>query len=96
MAILKQIIFLKDKSGVFKLRDDIKSFGYDERTGQHYVQFKKGDNYLHYNPANVDVANYTRQLEPPFRVTMKNNGHTRMGRNMKESFFRQKTQTHTA
>ncbi len=74
MSIIKQIIFLKDKSGVFKLRDDIKSFGYDERSGQYYVQFKKGDNYLHYNPANVDVANFTRQLEPPFRVTRKSDG----------------------
>ena len=74
MSIIKQIVFLKDKSGIFKLRDDIKSFGYDERTGQYYVQFKKGDNYLHYNPANVDVANYTRQLEPPFRVTRKSDG----------------------
>lgn len=74
MAIIKQIIFLKDKSGAYKLRDDIKSFGYDERSGQYYVQFKKGDNYLHYNPANVDVANYTRQLEPPFRVTRKSDG----------------------
>ncbi len=74
MSIIKQIIFLKDKSGVFKLRDDIKSFGYDERSGQYYVQFKKGDNYLHYNPTNVDVANYTRQLEPPFRVTRKSDG----------------------
>ena len=74
MSIIKQIVFLKDKSGVFKLRDDIKSFGYDERSGQYYVQFKKGENYLHYNPANVDVANFSRQLEPPFRVTRKSDG----------------------
>lgn len=74
MSIIKQIVFLKDKSGVFKLRDDIKSFGYDERSGQYYVQFKKGENYLHYNPANVDVASFIRQLEPPFRVTRKSDG----------------------
>ena len=74
MSIIKQIVFLKDKSGVFKLRDDIKSFGFDERSGQYYVQFKKGDNYLHYNPANVDVATFSRQLEPPFRVTRKSDG----------------------
>ena len=74
MSIIKQIVFLKDKSGVFKLRDDIKSFGFDERTRQYYVQFKKGDNYLHYNPSNVDVAKFTRQLEPPFRVTRKEDG----------------------
>ena len=29
---------------------------------------------MHYNPANVDVAYYTRQLEPPFRVTRKSDG----------------------
>lgn len=74
MSIIKRIIFLKDKSGVFKLRDDIKSFGFDERSGQYYVQFKKGDNYLHYNPSNVDVAEFSRQLEPPFRVTRKSDG----------------------
>ena len=74
MSTIKQIIFLKDKSGVFKLRDDIKSFGFDERSGQYYVQFKKGDNYLHYNPANVDVAEFSRQLEPPFRVIRKSDG----------------------
>ena len=71
MSQIKQVIFLKDKSGAFKLRDDIKSFGFDDRRGQFYVQFKKGDNYLYYNPANVDVAQFTRQLEPPFRITRK-------------------------
>ena len=74
MSSIKQIVFLKDKSGAFKLRDDIKSFGFDDRTGQYYVQFKKGDNYLHYNPANVDVAVFFRQLDPPFRVTRKSDG----------------------
>ncbi len=74
MPQIKQIIFLKDKSGAFNLRDDIKSFGYDERREQFYVQFKKGDNYLYYNPANVDVANFVRQLEPPFRITRKKDG----------------------
>ena len=79
MSQIKQIIFLKDKSGVFKLRDDIKSFGYDDRRGQYYVLFKKGDNYLYYNPANVDVAEFTRQLEPPFRIARESD---------KEVFFR--------
>ena len=74
MPQLKQVIFLKDKSGIFKLRDDIKSFGYDERRGQYYVQFIKGEKYLYYNPANVDVAQFTRQLEPPFRITRKTDG----------------------
>ena len=74
MSLIKKIIFLKDKSGVFKLRDDIQSFGFDEKLGQYYVLFKKGDNILHYNPANVDVAEFTRQLEPPFRITRKEDG----------------------
>ena len=69
MPLTKQVIFLKGE-----LRDDIKSFGYDKKSGQYYVQFKKGDNYLHYNPENVDIAVLTRQLEPPFRVTRKNDG----------------------
>ncbi len=74
MSQIKQVIFLKGKSGPFKLRDDIKSFGYDERKGLFYVQFTKGDNYLYYNPANVDVAEFTRQLEPPFRIRRKADG----------------------
>ncbi len=74
MPQVKHVIFLKDKSGAFKLRDDIKSFGYEEHRGQYYVQFNKGENYLYYNPANVDVAQFTRQLEPPFRITRKTDG----------------------
>lgn len=74
MPKIKEVIFLKDKSGEFKLRDDIKFFGYDERRGQYYVQFRKGDNYLYYNPANVDVAQFTRQLDPPFRITRNTDG----------------------
>ena len=74
MPTISQIIFLKDRTGVFNLRDDIKVFGFNERTGQYYVQFRGGDNYLHYNPANVDVAKFTRQLEPPFRITRKSDG----------------------
>ena len=54
-AKTKADCILKDKSGAFKLRDDIKSFGYDERTGQYFAQLKKGNNYLHYNPANIDA-----------------------------------------
>lgn len=74
MAQIKNIVFLKDKSGAFKLRDDLKSFGYDERLGQFYVQFKKGEKYLYYKPSNVDVAEYTRQLDPPFRIMRKEDG----------------------
>lgn len=74
MPQIKQIVFLKDKSGVFKLRDDIKSFGYDERRRQYYVQFNKGENYLYYNPNNVDVALFVKQLDPPFRISRKTDG----------------------
>ncbi|MBR4213654.1 MAG: DUF2726 domain-containing protein [Bacteroidales bacterium] len=74
MTQIKQIVFLRDQSGDFKLRDDIKTFGYDERRGQFFVQFKKGGNYLYYNPLNVDVAEFSRQLEPPFRITRKKDG----------------------
>lgn len=69
-----QILFLRDKSGVFRLRSDVKSFGLDERSGQYYVIFKKGENILYYNPSNVDVAQFTGQLEPPFRVKRKSDG----------------------
>ncbi len=74
MPQIKQIIFLKDRSGVFKLRDDISSFGYVEKRGQYYVHFNKGDKYLYYNPPNVDVAVLSRQLDPPFRITRKKDG----------------------
>ena len=74
MPQTKQIVFLKDKTGQFKLRSDIKSFGYEERLGQYYVQFKKGDKYLHYNPSNVDVASFVQQLDPPFRITRNSDG----------------------
>ena len=67
------IVFLRDKSGKFKLRTDIKSFGYDERQGHYFVRFNKGDEALHYNPVNVDVAEFKRQLDPPFRITRTTN-----------------------
>ena len=73
----KPIIFLKGE-----LRDDIKSFGFDEKTGHYLVKFKarKGEDedryeYLHYKPENVDIAEFTRQLEPPFRITRKRDGN---------------------
>lgn len=74
MPTTKQIVFLKDKSGLFNLRDDLESFGYDERRKRYYVQFKKAEKYLYYNSANVDIARFSRQLEPPFRVTRKKDG----------------------
>ena len=76
MPFSNTVIFLKDrKTGVFKLRDDIKSFGFDEKQGQYYVIFKKGDNILYYNPCNVDIAKCVRQLEPPFRVIRVKDGY---------------------
>lgn len=75
MSKTKQIVFLKDKSsGCFKLRSDIRAFGYNEKQGQYYVLFKNGDTYLRYNPSNVDVATFARQLDPPFRVVRKGDG----------------------
>lgn len=74
MPSVKQILFLKDKSGKYSLRSDVKSFGLDEKLGQYYVVFNKGDKVFHYNPQNVDVAEFTRQLEPPFRITRNNDG----------------------
>lgn len=74
MPQIKQIIFLKDKTGAFTIRDDIQSFGYDEQRGHYYVLFKKGEKYLYYNPSNVDIAQFSRQLEPPFRITRKADG----------------------
>ena len=69
----KQVVFLREKSGVFKLRTDIRSFGFNEKQGQYYVRFNKADKVLNYKPVNVDVAPFTRQLEPPFRITRSSN-----------------------
>ena len=76
MPSIKPIIFLKGK-----LRDDIKSFGFDETSRQYYVKFKERGKdegneyeYLHYRPDNVDVAEFSRQLDPPLRVTRKSDG----------------------
>ena len=66
MPSTKQVIFLKGE-----LRQDVKSFGYDEARGQYYVMFKNGEGYLYYNPDNVDVAEFVRQLDSPLRVTRK-------------------------
>lgn len=75
MPKTNQVIFLKDKSGKFKIRDDIKSFGYDDKRGQYFVQFNRGEDYLYYNPSKVDVAEFKRQLNPPFHITRKSNGN---------------------
>ena len=74
MSQTKQIIFLKDSAGVFGLRNDLKSCVYDDRRKQYYVVFKKGDRPFYYNPDRVDVAEFTRQLEWPFRITRKDDG----------------------
>ena len=76
MSTIKPIIYLKGK-----LREDIKSFGFDEKAGQYFVKFKErkqndGEEYeyLHYRPDNVDVAEFSRQLDPPLRVMRKSDG----------------------
>ena len=70
----QSIIFLKDRSGVFKLRDDLQLFGFDERREQYYVLFNNAERRLYYNPAKVDVAEFTKELEPPFHVARTNDG----------------------
>ena len=73
MPSTSQIVFLK-RAGTFKLSDDLEQFGYDEKKKQFYVKFRQGQNTLYYNPNNVDVAKFTRQLEPPFRIKRKSDG----------------------
>ena len=74
MSITDKIIFLKDNAGVFGLRNDLKSCVYDNRRKQYYVVFNKGNRPFYYNPDRVDIAEFTRQLDPPFRITRKNDG----------------------
>ncbi|MCQ2153915.1 MAG: AAA domain-containing protein [Bacteroidales bacterium] len=74
MPNTKQLIYLRGKSGGFKLRDDIKSFGFDKGRGKYYVRFDRSEHYLYYKPTNVDVLKFVRQLEPPFRVKRKSDG----------------------
>lgn len=74
MTPILPIIFLKDKSGHFKLRSDLKSFGFDNKQGQYYVKFKKGEKVFYYNSDNVDVTKFKGQLEPPLRITRKPDG----------------------
>jgi len=59
---------------VFKLSDDLEQFGYDDKKGQFYVRFRQGEKVLHYNPDKVDVATFSRQLDPPFRIKRKTDG----------------------
>lgn len=68
-----QIVFLK-RSGVFKLSDDLEQFGFDDKKGQFYVRYHQGQKVLHYNPDNVDVAKFIRQLAPPFRIRRTTDG----------------------
>lgn len=75
MSSERQIVFLRDKSsGSFKLRDDLRSFGYDGKRGQYYVVFMNAEKTLYYNMENVDVAKFVRRLEPEFRVIRKKDG----------------------
>lgn len=70
----KPIIFLRDKSGAFKLRDDIKAYWQDDKTGYYSVTFTHGDKPLSYKPSNIDIATFKRQLEPPFRIVRTTDG----------------------
>ena len=71
----KPIIFLKGK-----LREDIKSYFFNEKSGLYHVKFKGGEkdgeeyDYVYYKPENVDEAEFVRQMEPPLRVTRKSDG----------------------
>ena len=73
MPSTQQIVFLK-RSGVFKLSDDLEQFGFDDKKGQFYVRYHQGQKVLHYNPDNVDVAKFIRQLAPPFRIRRTTDG----------------------
>ena len=73
MPSTQQIVFLKH-SGVFKLSEELEQFGFDERRRQYYVRFQRGKNLLHYNPDKVDIAQFSRQLDPPMRVVRKEDG----------------------
>lgn len=74
MPQTQQILFLKDSSGHFRLRTDVQSFGFDDRSKQYYVIFSKAEKVLYYNPNRVDIAVFKQQLEPPFRVIRKSDG----------------------
>ncbi len=73
MPNVPQIVFLK-RSGVFRLSDDLEQFGFDNKMGKFYVRYRQGQNVLHYNPDKVDVAVFSRQLEPPFIIRRKTDG----------------------
>ena len=74
MLLIKSIVFLKDNTGAFKLRGDVKPPSFDVKSGQYKIRFNKGEKYFHYKPENVDIAVFKRQLEPPFRITRKEDG----------------------
>lgn len=71
---MKPIVFLKDKSGKFQLRSDIESFGLNSDRGLYYVRFVGKNNTLYYSPSKVDAAEFSRQLDPPFRVRRTSDG----------------------
>ena len=72
----KPIIFLKGE-----LREDIKSYFLNEKSGLYFVKFKGGEEKIGeeykpvpYKPKDVDFAEFARQLEPPLRVIRKTDG----------------------
>lgn len=70
MPNVKRIIFLKNK-----LRDDVEKCWLEQRSGKYVVVFKSGDGkQLRYLAENVDVLEFEKSLEPPFRVTRTSDG----------------------
>jgi superfamily I DNA and/or RNA helicase len=69
-----QMIFLKDESGIFRLRNDISSCYYVDKQRRYSIRFSKGEKSYLYLPSNVDIAQFSRQLEPPFRIIRREDG----------------------
>lgn len=70
MPNVTRIIFLKDR-----LRDDVEKCWLEQSSGKYVVVFKNGDGkQLRYRAENVDVLEFLKNLEPPFRVTRTSDG----------------------
>ena len=67
MPAIKQLIFLRDKTGTFQLPKGVKSFDYNERLEKCIITFDNGKSYP-YNSDNVDILTYTRTMIPPLRI----------------------------
>lgn len=69
-----QMLFIKDHSGCFRLGSNVSSFVYDERRNKYRVIFKNSVTPYYYSTSNVDVAEFSRQLERPFRIIRRSDG----------------------